>query len=71
MLENFFLLMTWKQLQIERIVYVEDIMSQALALDHVTLLEENGCLLFQTKLDSHRLVESNEAFSISDYLNTD
>ena len=63
--------MTRKQLKIERILFVEDIMSQVLALDHVTLLEENGCSLFQTKLNSQRLVESNEVFSISDYLNTD
>ena len=57
--------------KMERILFVEDIMSQVLALDHVTLLVENGCLFIQTELSPQRLVViKNEVFRIVDNLNT-
>ena len=53
------------------ILFAEDAMSQVLALDHVTLSEQNGFFFIQTELNSLRLIAIKKiVFQILDYLNT-
>ena len=57
--------------RMEIILFGEDAMSQVLALDHVTLSEQNGCFFIQTELNSIRLIAINKiVFQILGYLNT-